>query len=446
MPAARVETLAGKFDGNDKWLGGVASPCGTYIYGVPGHAKRVLRITVATGACDLIGPEFKGKFKWLRGVAVAPELCSAAHPAGLVFALPCCAGSVLRIDPATQTVATLPCATGSFAWHGGDVGRDGRIYAVPANADRVLVVDPRTSEISYVGEAMPGKQKWYGGVMGANGCIYCIPHMASSVLKIDTRRGATTLLETRLPEGLWKWHGGAANRAGTTVYGFPNNADAVLKIDVATDAVALLPGPLASGRHRAPQDGKYKYLGGALSSVDDALYCFPCDAERVLRVTGDDVSLVGPSFVFPLAEFPLPHGAPKAASNGSGCNVSMSVNKWQNGFALEDGAVYAIPQRSTGVLRVLPKADGSAPDVSLLDCGQAAQPIDLFEGGVLGGDGCMYCIPLRGRSVLKVVPARPEAPWFPETRRLFDALFGSSEARAQPSCRAPWPASPPSVG
>jgi len=26
MPAARVETLAGKFDGNDKWLGGVASP------------------------------------------------------------------------------------------------------------------------------------------------------------------------------------------------------------------------------------------------------------------------------------------------------------------------------------------------------------------------------------------------------------------------------------
>ena len=90
--------------------------------------------------------------------------------------------------------------------------------------------------------------------------------------------------------------------------------------------------------------------------------------------------------------------------------------------------------------------DGSAPDVSLLDCGQAAQPIDLFEGGVRGGDGCMYCIPLRGRSVLKVVPARPEAPWFPETRRLFDALFGSSEARAQPSCRAPWPASPPSVG
>ena len=40
------------------------------IYIVPGHAKRVLKITAATGEYELIGPEYKGPFKWLRGVEV----------------------------------------------------------------------------------------------------------------------------------------------------------------------------------------------------------------------------------------------------------------------------------------------------------------------------------------------------------------------------------------
>ena len=42
-------------------------PDGKYIYGVPGHAKRVLKITAATGEYELISPEYKGPFKWLRG-------------------------------------------------------------------------------------------------------------------------------------------------------------------------------------------------------------------------------------------------------------------------------------------------------------------------------------------------------------------------------------------
>lgn len=47
----------------------MGSPDGKYIYGVPGHATRVLRVTVATGEVDLIGPEFVGHHKWLRGVS-----------------------------------------------------------------------------------------------------------------------------------------------------------------------------------------------------------------------------------------------------------------------------------------------------------------------------------------------------------------------------------------
>ena len=69
--AAKAIIMPGKLlMGQDKWLGGVCSPDGKYIYGVPGHAKRVLKITAATGEYELIGPEYKGPFKWLRGVEV----------------------------------------------------------------------------------------------------------------------------------------------------------------------------------------------------------------------------------------------------------------------------------------------------------------------------------------------------------------------------------------
>ena len=57
-----------------------------------------------------------------------------------------------------------------------------------------------------------------------------------------------------------------SHHAGTIIYGFPNHSDTVLKIDTTTDTCTFVGGPdvLKAGRHRVPQDGKYKYLGGAL--------------------------------------------------------------------------------------------------------------------------------------------------------------------------------------
>ena len=94
---------------------------------------------------------------------------------------------------------------------------------------------------------------------------------------------------------------------------------------------------------------------------------------------------------------PLPHDV-------NACK-GLCINKWQNGFQGRDGAVYAIPQRATGVLRVLPAPEGSdaEPDVQVLECaGEECK--DKFEGGVMGADGCIYCIPLRAKRVYKVTP------------------------------------------
>jgi hypothetical protein len=62
---ARLEFIsspAADMAGQDKYMGGMASPCGTYIYGVPRTAKRVLRIHTETSTVDWIGPLYEGKF------------------------------------------------------------------------------------------------------------------------------------------------------------------------------------------------------------------------------------------------------------------------------------------------------------------------------------------------------------------------------------------------
>jgi len=107
--------------------------------------------------------------------------------------------------------------------------------------------------------------------------------------------------------------------------GFPNNSDYILVIDCHTSTVYTVGGPhiLKSGRHRIPQDGRYKNLGGALTLNGRYAYLFPCDAERVLRFDChmDAIVVVGP------------------------CPMD-GENKTQNGFAAaSDRCFYGIPQR-----------------------------------------------------------------------------------------------------
>ena len=66
-----------------------------------------------------------------------------------------------------------------------------------------------------------------------------------------------------------------------------------------------------------PQDGRYKYLGGALTADGRFAYLFPCDAEHVLRMDmdTDDLKLVGP-------------------------RMTEGENKFQNGFVARDGCIY----------------------------------------------------------------------------------------------------------
>ena len=111
----RVEAIGPLLMGQEKWLGGVCSPDGEYIYGVPGHATRVVRVTVKTGEVTLIGPEYFGHHKWLRGVSVPPKFTGPEHPQGLCYCLPSNYPAVLQIDPATQV--RLGSRIVRVSWH-----------------------------------------------------------------------------------------------------------------------------------------------------------------------------------------------------------------------------------------------------------------------------------------------------------------------------------------
>jgi len=397
--------------GQDKYLGGMSSPCGRYIYGVPGHAKRVVRVNVETGVVDWIGPAYRGEFKWLRGVEIPASVMgkncdgNLTHPSGCCLALPCNSdsGCVLKIDPEKSAVSTfitgpvIPRVEEGWLYHGGNLSSyDGFVYAVPASAPRVMKIDPRNDTTEYIGPEFDGKAKWYGGIIGADDCIYGIAHNSTGVLKINPMtQEVSVMAEGTLPKGRWKWHGGLSSLDRKKIIGFPNNADSILVVDVMKSRVYMVGNStvLRSGSHRVPQDGRYKYLGGALTADGRYAYLLPCDAEYVLRMDmlTDELKLVGP-------------------------HLTEGENKFQNGFVAEDGCIYGIPQRSSGVLRIVPpgvkrwdRNGNPLPDdeehVDVMYCGDDMVSCkDKFEGGVLGKDGSIYCIPLRAKSFLKVVP------------------------------------------
>ena len=87
-----------KLYGQSKWLGGAKSQDGI-VYGVPGDHPQVLRVDPRTSQITTIGPAFKGKNKWLRGVTSSLNGC--------IYMIPACADRVLKLDPRTEKVSFI---------------------------------------------------------------------------------------------------------------------------------------------------------------------------------------------------------------------------------------------------------------------------------------------------------------------------------------------------
>jgi len=367
-------SLAGK----EKYLGGELVKMNGHIYTIPGFADRVVDIdaTQDPPSIKLIGPEMKGEFKWLRGIPIGDK----------VYGIPCHADSLLIIHALTNEVEQIKWDESSpgaaphdqkWKYHGAAVSDyDGCIYCVPQAAEHVLKINPKTNEMTFIGPAFKGVNKWYGGILAGDGAIYGVNQNATGILRIDPKTQQCTI-HGDFPEGNYKWHGGVLHTNGN-LYCIPAHIDTVLKVvPGVVPRLSLIGKNIRTGEHR--NDGKYKFLGGAVGG--DCVYFFPSDADYVLEINAmtDQVREVGPN----LRDL-----------------EPMRNNKWQNGFTAMNGIIYGIPLKGQTVLRIIPKTDGSEPDITTI--GGPYRGLNKWEGGVTALNGDMYCVPLNHKCSLRI--------------------------------------------
>jgi isopenicillin N synthase-like dioxygenase len=268
-------------EGKEKYLGGELCMLNNHIYTIPGFARRIMDmdVSVEPPKLELFGPDLPGEYKWLRGIPIGDT----------IYGITCHSDAVLKINASTKEVTllrwdeNLPGACPrdqKWKYHGAAVSDyDGCRYCIPQAAEHVMIINPITHQISFIGPSFPGVNKWYGGLLLSDGGIYGICQNARGILRIDPKSQSCTV-HGDFPQGHYKWHGAVKHTDGN-LYCIPAHADQVLKVEPGIEPkLSLLGENLKTGAHR--NDGKYKFLGGAVSG--DCVYFFPSDADYVCEV------------------------------------------------------------------------------------------------------------------------------------------------------------------
>lgn len=369
---ARTYVVTPALSGRDRYLGGDYCPISKKLYFIPGSARQVMSIDPLTNEVALIGPELAGKFKWLRSVR-----CPIT---GHLFGIPSCASQILCIEPdedLAQSRVSVFAELGLQKWkyHGAVYSAlDQAIYALPCNASQVLRIDPLTRTTDFIGPKLQDKLQWYGGLLGADGCIYGMPNCASQVIKINPRTQEVSFFGD-FPQGQYQWHGGVVGHDGC-FYAVPSHARQVLKIDPVHETTRLIGADIDPGLHR-PQ-GRYKY-GGAVVGPDGAIYCLPSDADRVLKIdpVTEQVQAIGPAFALH-NKWQNGYLAADGCIYAIPCNsesvlkidcatdevslvpidpvASEGFEKWEGGCVDGQGHLWCVPQNSKVVLKIVPGA------------------------------------------------------------------------------------------
>jgi hypothetical protein len=450
-----------RLEGQTLYLGGEVGSDGN-LYFIPGHAPRVLKLTLANNKttkerkqggdhgddeeeeieavdrAQLIGPDLlvsstsgtSQKFKWLRGITIGD----------VIYGLPCHADCVLRIYVPTQTVTTLDIPYESFyggdsdlarkqrfqewKYHGGSVSpQNGSIYGIPQSALHVLKIDPRTERVTLVGPALPGKYKWYGGIVGRqDGAIYGIPHNSPSVLRILARgdgcdRGEDgeqdiVTLHGNFGDGGHKWHGAAAAPSNGVIVSVPANADTVLCIQPSRASDTSYNGESEAERkgNSAPRPSSPELfeLGGP-----DCVRTGRHRSDRKYKYLGAMAGPDGNVYCFPSgSERVLQVDASKRTVREVGPNLHdrgmerLCQNKWQNGVCVSNAferAVYAVPLAAESVLRIdcTETTDGE-PTVTTWPLPEPRRGLAKWEGGVVAPNGAVYTVPNNHKAILRI--------------------------------------------
>ena len=134
--------------GQNKWYGGIRGPDGA-IYGIPYTANHVLKIVPETQEVIMLGDlsDVSGGWKWHGGT----------RSGDAIIGIPSHAEAVLKIVPGRNgrpDELTLLGGgfKGRYQWGGAVTDNNGIVWAVPSDTDFVLRIDPASNTVARVGD------------------------------------------------------------------------------------------------------------------------------------------------------------------------------------------------------------------------------------------------------------------------------------------------------
>lgn len=241
--------------------GGVVAPNGK-VYCLPSPSGSILAIDPVSQSAKHVA-KVEDNTGLYYGAVLGPDAC--------IYGIPHGATKFFKLDPETNTVSTFGSAPGNGAYWGGVVANNGKIYCVPCGASGVLELDPATQQLTSFGMHDPAQYKYSGGVLAPNGKIYCMPDRAKQILIIDPEKQDISFIEEDLGEGAGKTFGGVLAPNGK-IYSGMAASNRMIVIDPSNDSISYIENLPAS-----------KYIGSVLGP-DGRIYSIPHRHNKVLVI------------------------------------------------------------------------------------------------------------------------------------------------------------------
>jgi hypothetical protein len=302
--------IGDEIEGDQKWSTFVDGKNG-FFYGIPCHARRVMKFDPLDKSMTEIGPDLgEGEMKWLCGVLANT---------GSIYCAPYAAEHILKIDTIQGTVETLDNVrlpeTGDDLWMSGALAPDNSIYYMPSDAHRIMRLNPDNDSLSSVGDDLgEGEWKYSGTVVGNDDFVYGIPKGAKRIIKFDPTNPDTTSTVGEEAEE-WFYCGNGVLAGDGYIYA-ANWYGQVLKVDTTSNNYTLIGDRIYSGRFiRAG-------WGDSIVGADKCIYWPPFNANRVLKFD------------------PKTHQSPSLV----GGDLGEIRNKWNCGALAPDGNIYCTPR------------------------------------------------------------------------------------------------------
>lgn len=339
---------------------------------------------------------------------------------------------------------------GQTLYLGGEVGSDNNIYCIPGHASQVLQINTANNTIRPIGPHLTSNgrlYKWLRGVVVGD-YIYGLPCHADQVLRIhvptlqvvkldipydsfyrsttNDHDFKTTAKEQRQMK--WKYHGGNVCPHDGCIYAIPQAAHHVLRINPIGNDKNGIPIQKEEITLVGPEfPGKCKWYGGILGKQDGAIYGIPQNANGVLRIAPDQISIHGQDIVDsktncminPLpnndeytgdeSELEGPHNQDEIGNNAT--TKIVGQHRWHGGAAAANGDIVCVPANAYSVLCITP---GNPPtlrevgrDAVIKGCGRHRSDGKYkYLGALAGTNGKVYLFPCASEYVLEVDTVR----------------------------------------